>query len=215
MIQAIIFDLDNCLSPSDAMGREFFAPVFDAIRNANRGAVSEKDLECAFEDMWRTPLDVVAREFHFTDEMLQAGWEVSRRLEVRGSMQGYDDLALLKNLGVPLYLVTSGFRRIQESKVRALGIADHFAGVFIDAIDEPNRQGKQGLFEQILKNGGFTPGEVLVVGDHPESEIAAGNRLGMPTAQIIRPGVQSSDSARHVIRSLAELPGILARSGSV
>ena len=48
------------------------------------------------------------------------------------------------------FLVTSGFRRLQESKVRALGFADWFAAIYIDAIDEPNRRGKHGFFQDIL-----------------------------------------------------------------
>jgi len=45
------------------------------------------------------------------------------------------------------FLVTSGFRQLQESKVRALGCADWFAAIDIEAIDEPNRRGKHGFFQ--------------------------------------------------------------------
>lgn len=209
MIRAIIFDLDNCLSPSDAMGRDFMDPVFGAIREANRGQVDEEELARAFDDMWRTPLDAVAKKYGFSEEMLDAGWRVSGEMEVRGEMRGYDDLEVLRGLPVKRYLVTSGFRRKQESKIRALGIAPLFDGISVDAIDEPARKGKQGLFEEIAASGAFASKEVLVVGDHPESEIAAGNRLGMPTVQILRPGVIEGTTAKFVIRSLRELPEVM------
>ena len=48
------------------------------------------------------------------------------------------------------FLVTSGFRQLQESKVRTLGFANRFAGIYIDALDEPNRRGKHGFFQDIL-----------------------------------------------------------------
>ena len=210
MIRAIIFDLDNCIAPSDSMGRDFMDPVFAAIRDANRGHVSDEDLERAFDEMWRVPLDAVAKRHAFSEEMLDAGWRVSRELEVRNNMRAYDDLELLRDLPAKRYLVTSGFRRIQESKIRALGIAPLFEEVHVDAIDEQDRKRKEGLFRDIAGKGAFAPEEVLVVGDHPESEIAAGNRLGMPTVQILRPGVVEGTTAKFVIRSFRELPEILS-----
>jgi len=48
-----------------------------------------------------------------------------------------------------------------------------------------------------------------VVGDDPDSEIAAGNRLGIPTVQIQRPAIPRAANALHHIRSLTELPDIM------
>src|SRR5258705_1793731 len=69
-----------------------------------------------------------------------------RQMEGTDAMYGYGDLAVLKDLPVQRFLVTSGFRRLQESKVRALGFADWFAGIYIYAIDESNRRGENSLF---------------------------------------------------------------------
>jgi len=46
-------------------------------------------------------------------------------------------------IAVPRFLVTSGFRRLQESKVQALGIGKLLTGIYVDAIDEPRPRGKQ------------------------------------------------------------------------
>jgi FMN phosphatase YigB (HAD superfamily) len=213
MIRAIIFDLDNCLAPADGMGRDFMDPVFEAIRNANRGAVSEEALALAFADMWRVPLDAVAEQYGFSQEMLRAGWEISVRLEVKGGMRDYGDLQQVADWSVKKFLVTSGFSKLQNSKIAALGIARWADGVFVDAIDRPERKGKQGLFEEIAKEHGLQPQEVLVVGDNPESEIAAGNRLGMTTVQIIRPGVPCGDTASYVVQSLDELVPLIRGEG--
>ena len=124
-------------------------------------------------------------------------------------MQGYGDLAVLKELPVQRFLVTSGFRRLQESKVRALDFADWFAAIHIDAIDEVERKGKYGIFEELLTRHGLPPEAVLVVGDNPDSEIEAGNHLRMRTIQILRPGVPRSDKAKAHINGLAELKGLL------
>ncbi|MCC6822381.1 MAG: HAD hydrolase-like protein [Verrucomicrobiota bacterium] len=89
------------------------------------------------------------------------------------------------------------------------GFADGFTDVQIDAIDEQARKGKYGLFQELLASHRLRPEEVLVVGDNPDSEIAAGNRLGMQTIQILRPGVTRSNAAAAHVNNLTELKKFL------
>jgi len=209
MIKAIIFDLDSCLAAANEVGDELFAPAFTAIRAANDSTVPEAVLRAAFAECWRCAFDFVADKYGFTAAMRAAGWEAFTRTEVNEPMYGYGDLAVLKELPVQRFLVTSGFRRLQESKVRALGFADWFAAIHIDALDEPARKGKCGIFQELLATYCLRPEEVLVVGDNPDSEIEAGNRLGMKTIQILRPGVPRSNQANAHINGLTELKELL------
>jgi FMN phosphatase YigB (HAD superfamily) len=210
MTRALIFDLDNCLAAANEVGEELLQPAFDAIRQANRGAVSDAVLEQAFADMWRHPLDWVAAKHGFSEEMRAAAWRVMGTLKVARPMFGYGDLAVLAELPVKRFLVTSGFRRLQESKIRALKLEPLFTALYVDAIDEPDRRGKQGFFELILREHGLTPAEVVVVGDNPDSELAVGNRLGMRTVQTLRPGVPRASNATFHIHSLPELKALLS-----
>lgn len=205
MIKAAIFDLDNCLAAANEPGEQLYAPAFVAIRRANRGRLSEKELEAAFANVWRHPLDWVAQRHGFSAEMRAAGWQEFVRLEVAQPMHGYADLAVLPTLPWRRFLVTSGFRRLQESKIRALGLASWFEGIYVDAIDEAGRKHKRGWFEEIMAKHGLAAAEVLVVGDNPDSEIEAGNQLGLKTLQILRPGVPRGDNAKAYVRSLEEL----------
>jgi FMN phosphatase YigB (HAD superfamily) len=209
IVHAIIFDLDNCLAPSDEPGRDLLDPVFTAIRAANHGRLSEEELEAAFRDCWRYGFDKVSKEHGFSEEMRDAGWRAFARIEVRGPMQGYGDLDVLPHLGDRRFLVTSGFRRLQESKVRALGIAPWFDEVVIDALDEPDRRGKERTFADLLARHRLQPADVIVVGDDPESELTAARRLGLRPVQIVRPGIQPASGVAHVI-DLAELRELLA-----
>jgi putative hydrolase of the HAD superfamily len=208
MTKAIIFDLDNCLAPADEVGRELLEPMFAAIRGANNGRVSDEQIAAAFDDCWRLPLDAVARKYQFSDEMLMAGWEIGRQLTVSTGMKGYADLRMLKELPARNFVVTSGFRKLQASKIEALGL-QRLATAYIDAIDDSMRKGKQQIFEEIIARHHFQLNAVLVVGDNPESEIEAGNRLGTPTVQILRPGVVRGTNATHYIQELAELRALL------
>jgi FMN phosphatase YigB (HAD superfamily) len=209
MIKALIFDLDSCLAAADEAGENLFAPAFQAIRLANHGEVAEEQVRAAFKDCWRFPFDSVAEKYGFSPAMRAAGFAAFRTIEVHQTLHGYGDLHELEQLPAELFLVTSGFRRLQESKVKALGIAHLFTAIHIDAIDEGICGGKLPAFERILHERGFQPGQVLVVGDNPNSEIAAGNRLGMATIQTLRPGVPPSSAATHRIRTLSELKRFL------
>ena len=203
-IRAAIFDLDNCLAAADEAGEALFAPAFEAMRAANKGRLSEGELDAAFADCWRLALDKVARKHGFPDEVYQAGYAVFNRLEVVHPLRGYGDLHVLRKLPWTRALVTSGFRRLQESKIAALGVRDAFEEVHVDAIDEGGR-GKEAIFRDILRKRRWDPAEVLAVGDNGESEIAAGSALGMPTAQVLRPGVPFAPNAQNHLKSLEEL----------
>jgi len=202
--QAILFDLDNCICDSREPGEALFAPAFDAIARANAGHLPPERLQAAFEECWYSSFDLVAQRYGFTPAMFDAGFEAFARLEVARPLKGYPDLAVLPRLAVDKHLVTSGFQRLQQSKVRALGIADRFASVVIDAVDVPPRRGKRRIFEDILAERGLRAQQVLVVGDNPLSELEAGRALGMTTVQTLRPGVKKAEADVH-IRSFEEL----------
>lgn len=209
MIQALLFDLDNCLAAADETGRDHFRPAFDAITAACLGTHSPAQLAAAFEDTWVHAFDWVARRHGFTDAMYQAGFEELREAVVPRPMRGYGDLHVLGELDRPMYLVTAGFPNLQWSKLRMLGIADRFEQVIIDAVDDPNRVGKQRHFESILIEHGYSVDAVLVVGDNPHSELEAGRRMGAKTVQTLRPGVERSPLETYHISHLEELKLLL------
>ena len=204
-IKAVIFDLDNCLAPADQADGALFEPVFEAIAGANTGILSQQALAAAFAEFWRLPMDVIEARHGFSSEMKLAARAAYRQLRVTAPMSGYPDLPLLAQFRTAKFLVTTGFRRLQESKIKALGIAGEFDAVHIDAIDESGRKGKVGFFSEILEKSRLDPEEALVVGDNPESEIDAGNHLGIPTVQILRPGIIPGGNAAFYVRNLAEL----------
>ena len=52
MTEAIIFDLDSCLSAADEPGQQLYAPAFEAIARANQGSHSPSFLQNAFADLY-------------------------------------------------------------------------------------------------------------------------------------------------------------------
>ena len=69
--------------------------------------------------------------------------------------------------------------------------------------------GKEAIFRRILREYALQPRDALVIGDNPDSELAAGARIGIRTVQILRPGVERSGAADHHITGLAELSALL------
>lgn len=211
--QAVILDLDNCICDAREPGADLFAPAFEAICGANDGRVSDEQLQAAFGECWFTSFDLVARRHGFSQEMYDAGFAVFSRLEGQKPLFGYPDVPVLQGLAIDKYLVTTGFRRLQDSKVRALGVTPWFRKVVIDAVDVPPHRGKQAIFADLLAEGGYEPARVLAVGDNPLSELAAGKALGMVTVQTLRPRVQKAEADFH-IGSFEELAALIERGVS-
>ncbi|MEP7186625.1 MAG: HAD family hydrolase [Rhodanobacter sp.] len=209
MIDALILDLDNCLASASEAGSVMYDEALTAIRRANDGSVPGQQLDAACQALLGKAYDVVARDYGFTPAMTDAGWRAFASFEVNHPMHGYGDLDRLADIDVPLCLVTSGFRRLQESKIRALGIAAHFRETVVDAIDETPRLGKRGHFERLIETHGWNVSRVWVVGDSPASELAAGRAIGAVTVQTLRPGVERSDIADHHVADLGELVALL------
>ncbi|MBD9391418.1 HAD family hydrolase [Acidovorax sp. ACV01] len=212
-----IFDLDNCLLDARAVG-PLFEPAFEAIRQANRHTLTPAVLEQALHQCWFTAFDLVAERYRFTPAMRAAGWQQFSQMQVRAPLQGYPDIGLLPRIPLRRYLVTSGFRRLQDSKIDALGIRPWFEQVLIDAIDDPQDKvgalhGKRPLFEQILAREGCTPQQALVIGDNPLSELAAGRALRATTVQTVRPGVQPWELADHQVEGLEGVLKLLSPAG--
>ena len=153
--------------------------------------------------------DVVAERHGFSSAMRAAGWRALLDVEVCEPMVGYGDLDELAGLGERRFLVTSGFRRLQESKVRALGIASLFDEVVIDAIDEAEHPGKEKIFLDLMARYHLEPADVVVVGDNPASELAVARRLGLMGVQILRAGVEPADNVSARVGGLAELRRML------
>jgi putative hydrolase of the HAD superfamily len=189
-----------------------YEPVFASIRRANTGTLTEAALAQAFTACMRFPFDVVAERFRFSPAMYRAGLLGFEATEVVAPLHGYPDLHVLRDLRAQRFLVTSGFPRLQQSKITALGIRPCFDAIYVDSIVDHPRRRKQAIFADIVQRYGLVARQVWVVGDNGESEIAAGNRLGMTSVQILRPGVERCDTARHAVRNLVELQGLMDRS---
>ncbi|MFL9843802.1 HAD family hydrolase [Flavobacterium rhizosphaerae] len=173
--KAIIYDLDNTIYPVSDIGEKLFGPLFDLITESG---AHEHHMESIKKATMRTPFRVVAQRHNFSDELTQKGINLQEELEYTEPIASFEDYPEIKNIPGLRFLVTTGFFKMQHSKIKQLGITSDFDEIHIV---NPVVTSKKEVFADILKRHNLTPKEVLVVGDDPESEIAAAKALGITT----------------------------------
>jgi putative hydrolase of the HAD superfamily len=171
--KALILDLDNTLYAVSTIAGELFAPLFKVLSES--GELNDH-LDAVKQDLMRKPYQWVAETHGFSDDLTKRGLELLRNAVYNGPIQPFPDYAEIRRLPLQKFLVTSGFPAMQQSKIKGMGIGADFTEIHIVDVETST---KKEVFAGILSRYRFQPGEVLVVGDDPESEIKAALELGL------------------------------------
>ncbi len=209
MIKAIIFDLDRCILNPKSLDVDILDPVLAPLYASNVSAELKQKMS---EVLWHTAFEDAVVLYGVPADIAQRMRVECRRLEIPAGKEiySYGDESYIPALPVKKFLVTSGFRNFQTSKITKLGIAGMFDGIFIDESDDLTiRKKKKKIFEEILGANDLQKEEVLVVGDNPISELKAAKELGIVAIQTLRPGVQKWDQADYHVTSLSELAELI------
>ncbi|WP_294825191.1 HAD family hydrolase [uncultured Flavobacterium sp.] len=198
-IKAIIYDLDNTVYPVSAIGDKLFGPLFELIIQSGRhdGAIEE-----IRKAIMRTPFRLVAQRHDFSDELTASGIALQEEIEYAESIDTFEDYPEIKKIPAARYLVTTGFAKMQHSKIRQMGITDDFDEIHVV---DPTKTSKKEVFAGILARHNYLPEEVLVVGDDPESEIAAAKALGICTVLYDKNGMYLPVEADYSISHFKDL----------
>ncbi|MFA6519555.1 MAG: HAD-IA family hydrolase [Candidatus Paceibacterota bacterium] len=209
IIKGIIFDLDMCILDAHAFTGPFFNPVLEALNNSELSAELKKKIS---HQLWTTSLDDTMEMFSVPENIAESMRDAYRKIEVPDEVKikSFGDEEYIRNLPIKKFLVTSGYRKFQETKIARLGIADLFDEIIIDALDaRDKRKGKKKIFQEILEKNNWEKDDVLVVGDNPMSELGAAKSLGILTVQTLRPTVARWDDATYHIKSFDELEALI------
>ena len=201
--KAIIFDLDNTIYPVSSIGERLFSALFHMIRQDGR---HEGTFEEVKEAIQRKPFQVVADEFKFHDELTSSGLEALSDLEYKDEMKAFDDYALTREIPRMKFLVTTGFTKLQWSKIRQLNLKADFDACFVVDPAKSSKT-KKDIFAEIMESYSLTAQEVLVVGDDVHSEIQAGKELGIETVlyDFGSKFIELPDYTDHIITNFSEL----------
>jgi putative hydrolase of the HAD superfamily len=171
----IILDLDNTIYPVYSIGDELFKSLFELIEKSGE---FEGSLNLVKRDIMRKPYQVVAREYRFSEPLTVSGIELLKNLEYTGLIEPFADYALVRNTPQQKFLVTTGFKKLQESKIRGMNIQNDFAEIrIVDPMTSSIT--KKDVFLELINKYALPKPKLLVVGDDPDSELKAAREIGV------------------------------------
>jgi putative hydrolase of the HAD superfamily len=182
MKRALILDLDNTIYPVSSIADNLFRELFKVL-DQYAGSINISDNERVNkikDEMTRRPFQHIADEFNLDDELRNKMIDTLKTMTYDLPMQPFEDYKHIRSIPLDKFLVTTGFVKLQMSKVKMLGIENDFKTIHI--VDpEVNNQTKKDVFADIMLKHGYSHADVLVIGDDPGSEIKAAKALGIET----------------------------------
>ncbi|MBQ7691128.1 MAG: YjjG family noncanonical pyrimidine nucleotidase [Muribaculaceae bacterium] len=118
-------------------------------------------------------------------------------------------LVALQGAGLPAYVLSNGFAGVQQRKLASAGLAGLVSGLILSddcGITKPQR----GIFDYALSRTGATAGEVVMVGDDPDTDILGAHDAGWLTIYFnpkCRPAAPATATAQ--VTSLLQVPHLL------
>lgn len=178
--KAIIFDLDNTIYSVSSIGKKLFQGLFNLIETDGG---YQGDFDAVKEALQKQPFQAVAKQYHFHPDLAEKGVAMLSDLSYDGMIEPFDDYSeyrLQTHDGLLKFLVTTGFTKLQWSKIKQMKLESDFDACFV--VDPAlSDRSKKDVFAQIMEKYQLRPEEVLVIGDDVDSEIEAGRKLGMDT----------------------------------
>lgn len=204
-IKALIFDLDNTIYPVASIGNELFKPLFDLIQQEGSHSQEMDEIK---KQVMRKPFQKVADEFDFSDPLIADSLAILQNLEYKGEIRPFDDYAETKAIDADRFLVTTGFMKMQRSKIDGMDLERDFKQVFI--VDPATTDlTKKDIFLRIVQENGYELNEVLVIGDDPDSELRAAFELGIEAILYDKIGNIDAEDAFPKINHFSQLAAYL------
>lgn len=205
MKKAIYIDLDNTIYPVSSISKKLFKQLFAHIKKSDEYKGSFDRIK---EEIQRTPFQKVAKDFLFNKKLLDECLAIHSNLTFNEPMHTFEDYKEIRKLPQKKYLVTSGFTKLQNSKVEQLGIKSDFEEIHIIDLQHCSNT-KKDIFSSIIKKHNYSANEILVIGDDLESEIKAGKELGLETILYNKLGKYSSSDTKNIITDFKDLKAFL------
>jgi len=210
MKKALILDLDNTIYPVSSIAENLFGQLFKVLDEYS-DTINIGDAEQVNkikEEMTRRPFQHIADEYQLDSELLERMISALKNLTYHLPMQPYKDYAHIRSIPLDKFLVTTGFMKLQLSKVKMLGIEQDFKAIHI--VDpEVSPKTKKDVFADIMKEHNYRADQLLIIGDDPQSEIKAANELGIDTFLYDPENRHPNASATYKADSLEEVLNIL------
>jgi putative hydrolase of the HAD superfamily len=204
MIKLLIFDLDNTLF--DTYGQLGVKVLDEMIYRMRKAGLKKQDEQVIRQKYSFTGFRVLAKELKLSEKLKKIGMSVYEQMDLSG-ITPFPDIGVLNSLEQKKALVTSGTQKVQMSKIKILGIKHLFDEIIVD--ESNSVDGRKNIFYDLVVKHNAKPTQVIIIGDNPEIELAAGKNLGMITVQIARRENIIKGAADYYIKDLYELKKII------
>lgn len=205
----LIFDLDDTIFETKSISKHHVESILNDFKKNIRPIFEMEEIDRIIADLWKYPFDYIAETYHLSDEIKQQFSNSINSQEYHLDIDAFSDFELVRNLPISKVLVTTGFKKLQLAKISALNLDDVFEEIHIDEIDSLTRVRKKDIFEHLMHSKKRELRDFIVIGDNPESEIKAGNELGLTTVQVAKLGQPRSSYANHYIQHFQDLIQLL------
>ncbi|MEJ6980415.1 HAD family hydrolase [Pedobacter sp. P351] len=199
--KALIFDLDNTIYPVTSIGNKLFKSLFERIEESGE---YEGDLTEIKAEIMRRPFQHVAKDYKFSESLIAEGMNLLSDLTYEENMEPFEGYEHARKIPCKKFLVTTGFSKLQHSKIRQLNIEKDFEKIVVvdPAISDLK---KIDIFRNILRDYNYSADEVLVIGDDLNSEIKAAKELGIDAVLYDYKAEHSASESQKFIRNFKEL----------
>ena len=162
------------------------------------------------KDGYTKPIDYVIQKYDIDKKSQRLISQYFNDLEIEIDAHVYPDYKYVNESDAFKILVTTGISKIQEAKIKVLGIGSDFQEVIIN---DPFKSVKTKFqtFKCLKEKYQLDISNTYIIGDGASLEIDAGHRLGFKTIQMIRDHrTKRIDCADFQISSFYELDYILS-----
>lgn len=209
MDKLIIFDLDDTIFETRTITKKSISSILEEFKSVVIHKYGSKLTNQIISDFWGFPFDVIAQKYQLDEyvklEMIKSINQSNFELNIKP----YKDFDFFNKIDIEKILVTTGFDKIQQAKIKSLGIERMFSKIYIDNILDPNRIFKKGIFTKIINEKKIKKELVYIIGDNPESELKAGYELGLQTIQVAKLKQKKSKYSTYIIYDFNELNDII------
>ena len=154
------------------------------------------------------------QKFGFSCSCEEMATYYENALSTKGALlEGAEEICRLLSLHCDLYIVTNGFRHIQQGRFGTSPLSKYIKSFFISEEIGPEKPDPI-FFERVADRiPGFAKETSLIVGDSLSSDIAGGIAFGIDTCWFNSKGDVSPGNMRptYIISSLSQLQNIILR----
>jgi putative hydrolase of the HAD superfamily len=212
MIKAVLFDLDGTLLDRDASVKRFIDGQYDRLDRMVRHIPREEYVSRFIEldqrgYVWKDKVyQQLVKEFQIREltwEELLQDYITDFKNHCVPFLNLIPMLEELKSRNLRLGMITNGRGQFQLDNIKALGIKKYFDCILIsewEGLKKPDPE----IFKRALMQLNVSPQQSIFVGDHPENDLLAAQRVGMKGIWKIDPHWTQVE-ADYRVNDLAEL----------